>query len=86
MDDFVILLDTKEECRIIKQKIEEFLDKNLKLSLNNKSRYFPNSAGIDFCGYRILILIDYLEKIVVFLDLERHNLITSPLPSNTIIQ
>jgi len=62
MDDFVILLDTKEECRIIKQKIEEFLDKNLKLSLNNKSRYFPNSAGIDFCGYRIFNTHRLLRK------------------------
>ena len=26
---------------------------NLNLELNQKSRYYPSSIGIDFCGYRI---------------------------------
>lgn len=53
MDDFIILLDTKAECKIIKRQIEEFLKTNLHLSLNEKSRYYPNKMGVNFCGYRI---------------------------------
>ena len=53
MDDFVILLDNKEECKFIKNKIEIFLKDELNLELNNRSIYFPNRLGIDFCGYRI---------------------------------
>jgi len=53
MDDFVILLKEKEECIDIKNKISKFLNKNLNLELNSKSRYYPNKMGINFCGYRI---------------------------------
>ena len=50
---FILLLDTKEECKFIKNKIEIFLKEKLKLELNNRSIYFPNRLGIDFCGYRV---------------------------------
>lgn len=53
LDDFILLFNTKEECKIIKNKIEFFLKDELKLELNNRSIYFPNRLGIDFCGYRI---------------------------------
>lgn len=53
MDDFVILVDNKEKAKVIKEKINNFLNFNLKLSLNAKSRYYPNRMGVDFCGYRI---------------------------------
>ena len=53
MDDMVILLSTKEECRIVMEKIKMFLNKELKLELNNKSRYYPSKMGVNFCGYRI---------------------------------
>ena len=52
MDDFILLLDTKENCKIIKHKIEVFLGDVLQLELNSKSKYFPNKLGINFCGYR----------------------------------
>ena len=52
MDDFILLLDSKAECRNIKQKIEYFLDTKLHLQLNLKSRYFPHTMGVNFCGYR----------------------------------
>lgn len=52
MDDFILLLDNKLECKVIKNKIEEFLHTNLELDLNCKSKYFPNKMGVDFCGYR----------------------------------
>lgn len=53
MDDFILLLNTKEECKKIKIQIETFIHENLKLELNHKSRYYPNNFGLDFCGYRI---------------------------------
>lgn len=53
MDDFIILLKTKEECISIKKQIEKFLDIHLKLALNDKSRYYPCKMGVNFCGYRI---------------------------------
>lgn len=52
MDDFILLLHTKEECKDIKKKIEVFLQDNLKLELNTKSRYYPDKMGVNFCGYR----------------------------------
>lgn len=53
MDDMVILLSTKEKFRIVMGKIKMFLNKELKLELNNKSRYYPSKMGVNFCGYRI---------------------------------
>lgn len=52
MDDFVILLNTKEECKEIKEKIQIFLDK-LKLKLNPKTTYLKNDEGVNFCGYKL---------------------------------
>ncbi len=52
MDDFVLLLKSKEECKFILDKITNFLN-NLNLKLNNKTRYFKSEYGIDFCGYII---------------------------------
>lgn len=53
MDDFIFLLKTKEEAKIIFDKISVFLKDSLKLELNSKSSYFKNKKGINFCGYRI---------------------------------
>lgn len=53
MDDFILLLDTKQDCIILKEKIEQFLLHYLHLELNSKSRYYPASMGVNFCGYRI---------------------------------
>lgn len=53
MDDFVLLLKSKKECITVKNIIEDFLKKNLKLELNSKSRYYPYKMGVNFCGYRI---------------------------------
>ncbi len=53
MDDFVLLVENKEKAKEIFEKIGIFLNDKLKLTLNPKSRYFPNSMGIDFCGYRV---------------------------------
>ncbi len=53
MDDFILLLDSKETCKQVKHKIEIFIDKHLKLELNHKSRYYPCAQGVNFCGFRI---------------------------------
>ena len=53
MDDFILILKTKNDCIKYKKLIEDFIDKNLKLKLNAKSRYYPYKMGVNFCGYRI---------------------------------
>lgn len=53
MDDFVLLLPSKEDCIKYKSTISTFLKDALHLELNAKSRYFPNKMGVNFCGYRI---------------------------------
>lgn len=39
MDDFVLLLEDRNQCRVILEEIKEFLDKNLGLKLNKKTNY-----------------------------------------------
>jgi len=53
MDDFIMLCKTKEECINLKTNISQFLAQRLHLELNDKSRYYPNKMGVNFCGYRI---------------------------------
>ena len=68
MDDFVLLAKTKNDCIELKKQIELFLHNHLHLELNNKSKYYPYSMGVNFCGYRIftthrLLRIDSKKKI-----------------------
>lgn len=53
MDDFVLILPSKQAAKDTLDKITCFLDKNLKLKLNQKTSYFKASQGVNFCGYRI---------------------------------
>lgn len=53
MDDFVLLLKTKEEAKEVLERIERFLKEQLNLELNQKTRYYPNKMGCNFCGYVI---------------------------------
>jgi len=53
MDDFILLCKTKEEAREYKKILEEYLKENLHLEFNKKTRYYPNSMGVDFCGYKV---------------------------------
>lgn len=62
MDDFILLLDTKEECKTALSNIKKFLHDNLKLELNHKSRYYPNHFGLNFCGYKIWTTHRLLRK------------------------
>lgn len=62
MDDFIILLKTKQECKEAKALIEDFISSKLKLKLNAKSRYYPYQMGVNFCGYRTFITHRLLRK------------------------
>lgn len=53
MDDFVLLLDSKEKTKEYLEKIKVFLKENLKLELNAKTAYFREKQGVNFCGFRI---------------------------------
>lgn len=53
MDDFCLLVKTKQEAIEAWQEIEEFLAKNLELRLNNKTQIFKSKQGVNFCGYKI---------------------------------
>lgn len=53
MDDFVLLLEDKKQCRYVLEQIKEFLDKTLGLKLNKKTNYFKSNQGVNFCGYKI---------------------------------
>lgn len=61
MDDFVILADTKNELRTIRNQIENFLNKELDLILHPRKQLIQNiSFGIDFCGYNV-----FKDKIIL---------------------
>ena len=53
MDDFICLLKTKKECKYILNNINDYLNNHLELKLNQKTRYYPNKFGINFCGFKI---------------------------------
>ncbi len=53
MDDFLLLVPTKEEAKEYLNIISKFLKDNLDLELNIKSKYYPSKMCVDYCGYRI---------------------------------
>lgn len=53
MDDVIILAQSKEELHAIKERIEDFLEKELQLTLNKKTCIRPVSMGIQFVGLHI---------------------------------
>ena len=53
MDDIVILVKDKKECKNVMNKVRYFLSDKLKLDLNEKSRYYPSDMGVNYCGYII---------------------------------
>lgn len=53
MDDFIFLLKDKEECKFVLNNIRAFLSEKLHLELNHKTKYYPSTMGINFCGFRI---------------------------------
>ena len=53
MDDFILLVNNKQEAKKIKQLISGFLNEKLHLQLNSKTNYFKNNQGVNFCGYKL---------------------------------
>jgi retron-type reverse transcriptase len=52
MDDFILIVDGRQTAWWVYQAVEDFVNTELKLELNRKSRYYPARYGIDFVGYR----------------------------------
>ena len=53
MDDVIILSDNKEQLHEWEQRISEFLETELELTLNNKTCIRPISMGVEFVGHRV---------------------------------
>ena len=62
MDDFAMILNTKEECKEVLKKVETFLYMKLNLELNSKTNYFKAKQGINFCGYKVFSNYILLKK------------------------
>jgi len=63
VDDFVILSPSKAQLEIWKNKINEFLRKELRLELHqDKSKIVSLSKGIDFIGFRNFYHFRLLKK------------------------
>ena len=63
VDDFVILHNSREQLRIWKEEINNFLRKELKIELHtDKSRIISLSQGVDFVGFRNLAYFRLLRK------------------------
>jgi RNA-directed DNA polymerase len=53
MDDFVALSPDKAHLNALQHRVGAFLNEQLRLRLNRKTRIFPAECGIDFLGYKI---------------------------------
>lgn len=53
MDDWVLILENKEDAQRALEIITKFVNKELGLKLNPKTQIFPSKNGINFCGYKI---------------------------------
>lgn len=52
MDDFLLFHNDKDELKRIRDAVEEYLYKKLRLVLNHRTQVSPLTHGVDFCGYR----------------------------------
>lgn len=77
VDDFVIFHDNKEQLIEIKDRIQEYLFENLRLSLRDNILLKETNSGLDFLGYivrpkytlvRKRVVKNYKRKKAVFLD------------------
>lgn len=53
MDDFLLIGNSKQELWAMLDDIKWFIDTQLRLKLNPKTRLFKAKQGVDFAGYRI---------------------------------
>ena len=53
MDDIIILGSDKNQLHEYKDLITDFLETQLRLSLNDKTSIRPTTHGVEFCGYQV---------------------------------
>jgi hypothetical protein len=53
MDDFIVIGGDRRELIRIENQIRAYVERELRLELNDKTHVFPARRGVDFCGYRI---------------------------------
>ncbi len=53
MDDFILVLPSKEDAQETLEKINQFVTEKLHLELNRKTQISPLKNGVNFCGYKI---------------------------------
>ena len=57
MDDFYLIVETKEYAKFCLQSINDFID-TLNLKLNGKTQIIPFKNGIKFCGFHTYVAIN----------------------------
>jgi len=62
MDDIVILGNNKSELWDIFEQIKQYINNDLHIVFNGKTKLFPLSQGIDFLGYRQFYEFSLLRK------------------------
>jgi len=62
LDDFIIIYRDKEVVHGWHGKIKQFVEQQLKLTLNAKTSVFPVNQGVDFVGYRTWATHKLLRK------------------------
>lgn len=63
MDDIVIFSHSKEKLHCLKNEIDEYFNKKLKLTVKNNWQIFPTYVrGVDFVGYRSFMNFKLLRK------------------------
>ena len=53
MDDIVILCKNKEVAKYWLENLSKYLNENLRLTFNSKTKIFKDIQGVNFCGYKI---------------------------------
>ncbi len=65
MDDVIILAESKELLKQVKDRIEVYVNNRLGLRLNDKTAIRPTSMGIEFVGYNVWATHIKLRKATV---------------------
>lgn len=55
MDDFVAIVESKEQAKFILDLMERYLWDELRLKTNKKTQHFPIKNGVDFLGFHTYI-------------------------------
>lgn len=55
MDDFILLVNSKEEAKFYLEKMNKFINDKLKLKFNKKTNYFKAKQGVTFLGYHVYV-------------------------------